>query len=87
MVVMKMLTPVKVLVTCVQPFVTPWTCQAPLSMKFSGQEFWCGLPFPSPGDLLNSTVKPWSSTLWAESLPSEPPGKPLSLVIHRNKSV
>ena len=39
----------------VQLFVTPWTvaCQAPLSMKFSRQESWSALPFPSPGDLLN----------------------------------
>ena len=38
--------------SCVQLFATPWTvaCQVPLSMKFSRQEYWSGLPFPSPGD-------------------------------------
>ena len=44
----------------VQLFVTPWTVahQAPLSMEFSRQEYWSGLPFPSPGDLPNSGIKP-----------------------------
>ena len=39
--------------SCVWVFVTPWTvaCQAPLSMEFRRQEYWCGLPFPTPGDL------------------------------------
>ena len=38
--------------SCVQLFATPWTvaCQAPLSMGFSGQEYWSGLPLPSPGE-------------------------------------
>ena len=37
----------------VRLFLTPWTvaCQAPLSMEFSMQEYWSGLPFPTPGDL------------------------------------
>ena len=41
--------------SCVCLFVTPWTvdCQALLSMGFSRQEYWSGLPFPSPGDLPN----------------------------------
>ena len=58
--------------------VTPWTvaCQAPLSVEFLRQEYWSELPFPSPGDLPNPGVKPWSPTLQADSLPSEPPGKP-----------
>ena len=47
-----------------------------LSMKFSRQEHWSGLPFPSPGDLPNSGIEPRSLILKAESLPSEPPGKP-----------
>ena len=61
-------------------FVTPWTiaCQAPLSMEFSRQEYWSGLPFPSPGDLPDPGVEPRSLTLQADSLPSEPPGKPFS---------
>ena len=47
---------------CVQLFVTSWTIahQAPLSMKFSRQESWSGLPFPPPGDLPNPGVKPVS---------------------------
>ena len=60
--------------------VTPGTivCQAPLSMGFSRQEYWSGLPFPSPGDLSNPGIKPRFPTLQAGSLPSEPPGKPTS---------
>ena len=44
---------------------TPWTvaCQAPLSMAFSGQEYWSGLPFPSPGDFPNKGIKPRSPAL------------------------
>jgi len=49
--------------------------QAPLSMGFSRQEHWSGLPFPSPGDLPDPGFKLWSPALQAESLPSEPPGK------------
>ena len=56
----------------------PWTVahQAPLSMEFSGQEYWSGLPFPSPGDLPDPGIEPRSLALQADSLPSEPPGKP-----------
>ena len=50
--------------------------QAPLSMEFSRQEYWSGLPFPSPGDLPNPGIKPRSPPLQADSSPSEPPGKP-----------
>ena len=59
--------------------VTPWTvaCQAPLSMEFSRQKYWSGLPFPSPGILPYPRITPWSSALQADSLPSEPPGKPI----------
>ena len=54
-------------------FVTPQTVahQAPLSMEFSRQEYWSGLPVPSPGDLSNPGIKPGSPTLQADSLPSE----------------
>ena len=57
---------------------TPCTVahQAPLSLGFSRQECWSGLPFLSPGDLPNPGVKPRSPALQAESLLSEPPGKP-----------
>ena len=44
-------------------------------MGFSRQEYWSRLLFPSPGDLPDPGIKPRSSTLWADSLPSEPPGK------------
>ena len=59
-------------------FATPWTVasQAPLSMGFSRQEFWSGLPFPSPGDLPNPGIEPQSPALQADALSSEPPGKP-----------
>ena len=50
-------------------------CQAPLSMEFSRQEYWSGLPFPSPGDLPDPGVEPTSPALQADSLSSEPPGK------------
>ena len=45
-------------------------------MEFSKQEYWSGLPFPSPGDLPKPGMEPGSSTLQADALPSEPPGKP-----------
>ena len=63
--------------SCVQLFVTPWTVanQTSLSMGFSRQEYWSGLPFPSPGDLPNPGIKPRSPALQADTLPSEPPGK------------
>ena len=44
-----------------------------MSMGFSRQEYWNGLPCPSPGDLLDSGIKPGSPALQADSLPSEPP--------------
>ena len=47
--------------------------QAPLSMGFSRQEYWSGLPFPSPGDLPDSGIEPGSPALHADSLPPEPP--------------
>ena len=66
------------LLSRVRLFATLWTVayQAPLSVGFSRQEYWSGLPFPSPGDLPNPGIKPRSPTLQADTLPSEPPGKP-----------
>ena len=63
----------------VRLFVTPWTVayQAPQSVEFSRQEYWCGLLFPSPGDLPNLGIEPRSPALQADALPSEPPGKPV----------
>ena len=57
---------------------TPWTVayQAPASMGFSRQEYWSGLPFPSPGDLPDPGIEPWSPSLQGDALTSQPPGKP-----------
>ena len=57
---------------------TPWTVahQAPLFMRFSMQENWRGLPFPSPGDVPNPGIKPRSPAWQADSLPTDLPGKP-----------
>ena len=57
---------------------TPWTVahQASPSMGFSRQEYWNGLPFPSPGDLLNPGIELRPPALLADALTSEPPGKP-----------
>ena len=65
------------LLSRVRLFVTPWTVvyQASLSMGFSRQECWSGLPFPSPGDLPDPGIKSRSPALQADALPSEPPGK------------
>ena len=61
----------------VRLFATPWTVayQASPSMGFSRQEYWSGLPFPSPGDLPDSGIEPGSPALEADALTSEPPGK------------
>ena len=63
----------------VQLFVTPWTVayQDPQSMGFSRQEYWSGVPFPSPGDLPNPEIECRSPTLQADALSSELPGKPI----------
>ena len=57
---------------------TPWTVahQAPLSMGFSRQEYWNGLPFPSPGDLPDPRIEPGSPALQADDLLTEVWGKP-----------
>ena len=54
-----------------------WTVarQAPPSMGFSRQGYWSGLPFPSPGDLPDPGIEPWSPALEADSLPTELQGK------------
>ena len=60
-------------------FVTPGAVvhQAPLSVEFSRQKYWSGLPFPSPEDLPDLGIEPRSYALQADSSPSEPPGKPV----------
>ena len=64
------------LLSRVRLFATPGTvaCQASPSMGFSWQEYWSGLPFPSPGDLPDPVIEPRSPILQADSLPSESPG-------------
>ena len=63
--------------------VTPWTVahQAPLSMGFSRQEDWGGLPCPPPGNLLKRWTEPASPALQADSLLTEPPGMPISTLL------
>src|SRR5574341_460593 len=70
------------LITMSDSFVTLWTvaCQAPLSMGFPRQEYWNGLPFPSPGDLPDPGIEPRSPALQADSLLTETSGKPKILV-------
>ena len=64
---------------------TPWTAvhPAPPSMGFSRQEYWSGLPFPSPGDRPNPGIKPRSPALQADALLSEPPENHCQLFIGR----
>ena len=67
----------------VQLYATPWTigCQAPLSMEFSRQEYWSGLPFPTPGDFSNPVIKPTSlvsPVLAAGLFTTALPGKPIN---------
>ena len=69
--------PVSRLLSRVRLFATPWTVayQAPLSIEFSRQGYWSGLPFPSPGDLPNPGIKPRSPALQADALLSDLLGK------------
>ena len=62
----------------VRLFATPWPVayQAPPTVGFFRQEYWSGLPFPSPGDLPNPGIEPGAPKLEADALTSEPPGKP-----------
>ena len=59
--------------------------QAPLFIGFSRQGYWSGLAFPSPGDLPDPRIEPRSSTLQADALPSEPPGKPIYFSLSKLK--
>ena len=65
--------------SCAGLFATSWTIayQAPQSMGFSRQEYWSGLPFPSPGDLSNPGIEPVSPALQTDTLLSELLGKPM----------
>ena len=73
----------------VRLFATPWTVayQAPLSMGFSRQEHWSGLPFHSPEDLPNTGFKPGSPTLAGKFFTTEPPGKPMKIVALRYRKI
>ena len=66
--------------------VTLWTVaqQAPLSREFPRQEYWSGLPFPSPGDLPLPGTEPVSSALAGGFFTAEPPGKPLRHAVGDN---
>ena len=61
--------------------------QAPPSMGFSRQEYWSGLPFPSPGNLPDPGMEPRSPTLQADALTSEPPGKPPYISLNSTKKL
>ena len=67
---------------------TPWTVarQAPLSMGFPRQEYWSGLPFPPPQDLLDPGIEPESLALASGFFITEPPGKP-GVVICSNQDI
>ena len=69
--------------SCVWLFATLWIVahQAPLFMGFSRQEYWSGLPSPSPGDLPNSGIRPGSPALQLDSLRAEQPGKPHNEIV------
>ena len=72
----------------VRLFATLWTIarQAPLSMGFSRQEYWSGLPFPSPGDLPNPGIESGSPALQADALSSEPPGKAYTILRFKKRA-
>ena len=69
--------------SCVQLFATPWTVahQAPHPWEFSRQGYWSGLPCPPPGNLPDPGIEPGCPTLQANSLPTEPPGKPKNTAV------
>ena len=78
--------------SCGRLFATPWTvAQSPLSMEFARQEYWSGLPLPSPEDLPDPQTKPTSSALAADSLSLSLLGSPTlcmhTYISHRKKAV
>ena len=68
------------MLSCICLFATLWTIQ---SMGFSKPGYWSGLPCPSPGDLPNPGIEPWSPTLQVVPSPAEPPGKPKNTTVGR----
>ena len=82
------LLPIRVLVAQrTRLFTTSWTIdhQAPLSIEFLRQEYWRGLPFPSPGDLPDSGIEPVSLASAGIFFTAEPPGKPFCVLIKIRK--
>ena len=75
-----MLPPTNWIAVWLLGFVTPWTvaCQAPLSMGFSRQIYWSGLPFPSPGDHPDPETEPKSPASHADSFALSHQGSPLT---------
>ena len=75
--------PVKLL-SHVRLFVIPWTVayKVPLSMGFSRQEYWSGLPFPAPGDLPDPGIETASPALSGRFFTNEPPGKLVVVLLH-----
>ena len=71
------------MLSCVQLFATLWTIasQAPLSIEFSRQEYWTGLPFPSPGDFPHPGFKPVSPALAGRVFTTESCGKPQNVYL------
>ena len=69
------------LLSRVRLFATPWTVayQAPPSMGFSRQEYWSGVPFPSPGDLPDPGIEPGFPAFQEDDLTSEPQGSPVAV--------
>ena len=91
-----MVTVVRVVVVVVAPllshvrlFATPWTValQAPLSMRFSRQEYWSGLPFPASGDLPDPGIKPVSSALAGRFFTTEPLGKAIEELLIKHGTI
>ena len=68
---------------------TPWTIvrRASLSMGFARQEYWSGLPFPSPGDLPDPGIELMSPILAGGFFTTEPPGKPLDITLNGKKKI
>ena len=73
----------------VRLFAAPWTVayQAPPSMELSRQEYWNGLPFPSPGDPPDPRIDPGFLALQANALPSEPPGNKTMIAFEKQISM
>ena len=80
---------IMLVLSCVWLSVTPWAVahQAPLSMGFSRQEYWTGLPFPPPGDLPNSGMEPLSPALEGKFFPTEPSEKPQIIHTYHKKII